>query len=338
MLSMMKRLFILMVAFVCGSSLRAQDAARLHEMGKNYLIDGDYTNAETLLLRAHQMDTNSVSIIKDLTLCYYFEKDYRTGLKIIQPLFDKDSADDQCYQIAGNLYKSLKQLPACEALFQKGLQKFPDNGALYNEMGELLNEQKRPEAIDFWEKGIRLDPGYSKNYYNAANHYHSTGNFLWCMLYSEIFANMEPLSKRSPEVKDHILEGYKKIYAAYQAGEPEKDKNKFINRIQSNLYKNKNVLSHKINASTLTMLRTRFILDWYQDKSDKFPFFLFEYHQELLREGLFEAYNQWLLGASENLIAFQNWSQLHNQEYAALISKIRQQQFRIPKGQYYQAN
>jgi tetratricopeptide (TPR) repeat protein len=247
-------------------------------MGKNYLIDGDYSNAETLLLRAHQMDTNSVSIVKDLTLCYYFEKDYRSGLQVIKPLFDRDSADDQCFQIAGNLYKSLNQLADCEALFKKGIQKFPDNGALYNEMGELLEEQKRPDAITFWEKGIQLDPAYSKNYYNAANYYYGTGDYLWSSLYGEIFVNMEPLSKRTPEVKDHILDGYRKLLTSFQSGEPEKDKNKFIARIKSGWYKNKDATTPKINTATLTMLRTRFILDWYQEKADKFPFYLFDYH------------------------------------------------------------
>ena len=47
----------------------------------------------------------------------------------------------------------------------------------------------------------------------------------------------------------------------------------------------------------------------------KYPHRLFDYHQQLLREGMFEAYNQWLFGTVENLTAYDSWTRTHADEY-----------------------
>lgn len=56
---------------------------------------------------------------------------------------------------------------------------------------------------------------------------------------------------------------------------------------------------------SLMMIRTRFILDWMNSSAKKYPHRLFEYQQQLLREGMFEAYHQWLFGSAQNLVSFQ---------------------------------
>jgi len=57
------------------------------------------------------------------------------------------------------------------------------------------------------------------------------------------------------------------------------------------------VASYGINPETLTMIRSRFILDWYNTNGDKLPFKLFELQRQLLQEGMFDAYNEWLFGS-----------------------------------------
>jgi len=314
----------------------AQDASRLHEMGKNYLVDGDYSNAESLLQQAHELDTNNLVYIKDLTLCYYFQKAYNSALNIITKTVDSESADDESYQIAGNIYKALNQLTASELVYKKGLKKYPQNGVFYNEIGELLSLQNNNECIEYWEKGIEFAPEYAKNYYNASKYYANSKELIWCMLYAEIFINMEPANKKTPEIKDMLLSSYQKLFASFKVEGGTKDKNKFVQKILNHLNNQRKIADVAgLTTTSLTMMRTRFILDWYHDKPEKFPFQLFDYQQQLLKNGMFEAYNQWLLGSSENLINFQNWTQFHSQEYNSFIKFLRAQPFVMPKGQYY---
>ena len=63
-----------------------------------------------------------------------------------------------------------------------------------------------------WEKGIEIDPNYSGNYYNAAQYYFFTQDKVWGLVYGEIFVNLESYSKRTAEMKDLLLEGYKKLF------------------------------------------------------------------------------------------------------------------------------
>ena len=86
------------------------------------------------------------------------------------------------------------------------------------------------------------------------------------------------------------------------------------------------------------MIRTRFILDWYEKNAAKFPFRLFDYQQQLIREGMFDAYNQWLFGATENLAAYDNWTKTHAEEYNGFNAFQKSRVFKMPVGQHYQAD
>ena len=83
------------------------------------------------------------------------------------------------------------------------------------------------------------------------------------------------------------------------------------------------------------MIRTRFILDWFATQAGRYPFRLFDYQQQLIKAGMFEAYNQWLFGTTENLAAYDNWTKTHPDAYASFTSFQKGRIFKIPAGQYY---
>ena len=116
----------------------AQTATELRETARSFLQQADYANAVLVLNRAAQMEPANIEIAKDLSLAYYFQKDNLKALETIKPLLDREDADDQCYQIAGNIYTQLEQLKEVEKIYRKGVKKFPDSGPMYNELGELL--------------------------------------------------------------------------------------------------------------------------------------------------------------------------------------------------------
>ena len=83
------------------------------------------------------------------------------------------------------------------------------------------------------------------------------------------------------------------------------------------------------------MIRTRFVLDWFKDFGNKFPFKLFEQQRQYLQEGMFEAYNQWIFTAAQNLPAYQNWISLNTVAYNELNRFQKGRIFKIPVGQFY---
>lgn len=333
----MKKYFALLLGacLLNGAVVLAQTATEMQETARSFMQQGDYANAILVLNRATQMAPKNIDISKDLALSYYFQGDNKKSMEIVQPLLDREDADDQCYQIAGNIYKQLGQPKECDKLYRKGLKKFPESGALYNELGELLWAQQDYSAIKQWEKGIETDPNYPKNYYNACKYYFFTTDKIWSVIYGETFINMEPLSNRTAEVKGILLESYKKLFADANLSAAPADKNKFNAAFLETMSKQSVVAMAGINAETLTMIRARFILEWYQENAAKFPVKLFDQQRQLLQEGMFDAYNQWIFGPAQNLVSYQNWTQAHPEEYNEFNRFQRGRTFKIPTGQYY---
>ena len=318
-----------------GQNSVAQTAAELQATAKSFMQQGDYANAVLVLNRATQMEPKNIDITKDLAMGYYMQKNNNKALELIKPLLDREDADDQCYQIAGIIYQQQGQTKDCEKLYHKGIKKFPESGPLYNELGELLWEQKDYSAIKQWEKGIETDPNYSKNYFNACKFYYLSADKVWSILYGEIFVNMEPVSSRTPEIKTILLESYKKLFTDTDMAKEIKDNNKFAAAFIATMNKQSSIAASGINAESLTMIRTRFILDWAHDYEAIFPFRLFGLQKQLLQEGLFDAYNQWIFGSVQNLAAYQNWTIAHSADYSDFSRFQKGRIFKLPAAQYY---
>ena len=315
----------------------AQSAKELQERARSFMQQNDFNNASLLLKRASIVEPNNIEITKDLALSFYFQKQYEKGLEVIKMILDKEESDDQCYQIAGNFYKQLEQAKECEKLLKKGIKKFPTSGALYNELGDLQWAQQNNEAIRQWEKGIENDPNYSKNYYNACKYYHLNADNVWSILYGEVFVNMEPLSTHSPEIKSVILESYKKIFIEELVKKENADQGKFSTAFLQTIHKQNLAVTTEFNAETLTMIRTRFVLDWSNEYASKYPSRLFDYQRQLIQDGIFEAYNQWLFGIVQNLTAYQSWVLEHSVEYNEFTHFQSGRIFKVPLGQYYRS-
>ena len=315
--------------------LFAQDVKQLHASARDYMHKGDFANAILILNRALLLEPRNLEIAKDLGLNYYYAKDYNKALDVLKPLLERDDADDQCFQMAGDAYWAMDMPKESEAIYRMGIKKLPNSGPLYNELGKVLWTKQDYTAIKQWEKGIENDPGFGGNYYNACKYYYFTTDKTWSLIYGEIFLNIDPLSAYTPEIKNILLEGYKKLFADADLEKNNKDKFTFTLAFLKTMYKQSAVASGGINAETLTMIRTRFILDWYANYSNKFPFKLFELQKQLIELGLFEAYNQWVFATAQNLPAYQNWTTAHSKEYKELNHFMQGRIFKLPKGQYY---
>jgi Tfp pilus assembly protein PilF len=333
------------LVFFCSTLLlsiaaiaQTEDPKTLHENAKTFMRQGDFNNAIIILTRALQMDKSNLEMQKDLVMAYYYKRDYEKALDGVKVLLDRDDADVVTYQIAGNVYKALEEVKECDKVYKKGLKKFPNSGPLYSEYGELLWAKKDFSAIEQWEKGIQVDPSYSGNYYNAARFYFYAKDKVWSLIYGEIFVNMESLSDRGAAMKQLLLDAYKeKLFADanLMAGQ-EKNKNEFSKAFLDCMSKQSSLANHGITTETLTMIRSRFILEWFDKYAARFPYKLFDFQRQLLQEGIFNAYNQWLFGTVENLATYDNWTKTHDEEYKNFIGFQKTRVFKMPAGQYYQ--
>src|SRR5690606_34819756 len=94
-------------------------------------------------------------------------------------------------------------------------------------------------------------------------------------------------------------------------------------------------MSDGITTDNLTMLRTRFAMEWNRRFAHQYPFTLFSYHDKMLRDGTFDAYNQWLFGAVENLNQYQSWNKFHDKAMPALESWVKANPYKPTAGDFY---
>jgi tetratricopeptide (TPR) repeat protein len=323
--------FILIASFQITFS---QPVSEIQETARGYMRQSDYKNAIIVLSRLFAREPNNTSVSKDLALSYFYMQDNEKALEFIKPVLGSKDADDQCFLIAGNIYKQLGRIKDCEKIYKKGVKVIPESGPLQNELGEVQLALKNRNAIKSWENGIKYDPSYSKNYYNAAKFYLYNKNAIWSILYGEIFLNMEPNNPNSVEMKVLLLDSYKTLFLDLLDTKAKKEKNEFANKYMNTMNLQVGQTAFGISVESLSMIRARFIIDWFVDTKNP-AYKLFDMQKQLLKEGLFESYNQWLFGPAENLGNYQNWVKTNATEYNAFLKFQSSTIFKMPKGQYY---
>lgn len=290
-----------------------------------------------VLAKALELEPTNLLLLKDVALTYYLSGDYKRAAERILPLTDREDADVQVFQIAGNIFKATEEFKQCDRIYKKGLKKYDASGPLFAEYGDLLWSQQKPaEAIAQWETGIIVDPSHSGNYYHAAKFYFAAADKARSLVYGEVFVNLESYSVRTAEIKTLLLESYKRVFM------PGDNKQHFIKpttpfevKFMEVMNKQSALSMRGITPESLLIIRSRFILDWFNDTDGKYPFKLFDQLQYLLREGMFAAYNQWLFGPVADAGGYQNWTRTHEDEHLLFSNFQRNKLFKMPAGQHY---
>ncbi len=309
----------------------AQPQQDLHATAKSLMKEGDYENATLVLYKLLLNEPENIAAKKDYAFANYYKKDYKKSVEITKELISDTTTDDQLYQLLALNCKALSQTKEYDKLNREALAKFPTNGFFYNEIGEQFFTQNKPDsAIKYWEKGIELAPNFSSNYYNAAMYYVRYNQPFWTITYGEIFVNLESYTTKTVEVKEAIIDAYKKIL--YQSNIATNSKNKFEKKVIETIGNTNEILT----VTALTAIRTKFILQWFYEKSNtKFPFKLFEHQKYLIQEGMFDAYNQWLFGVIINPVQYKIWADAHKDETIVFKQFQEGRVFKLTTGEYY---
>jgi tetratricopeptide (TPR) repeat protein len=313
-----------------------QQAKELQANGQRYLMQNDFSNALIVLKKAAELEPANTDILNDLGLAYFMAGQYKTGYDLLKVVAEGDKADERTFLVTCMLLRGGRNIREADQVYRIGLQRFPKSGALHADYGEFLDLVESGRGIDWWVRGITADPSYPGNYYHASRHFSENNDFFWAALYGEIFVNLESYTTRSVEVKNILYDSYKRLYAYELANG--KGRNGFEKAVAATLQEQEAVASSGINPEVLTAIRTRFILQWFHKGLEaQFPFKLFDLQRQLLREGIFDAYNQWLFGSAANVNAFQNWTKTHPEEYVAFNQYMRNRVFTVPTGQQYKS-
>ena len=307
---------------------------------KKLIMQGEYAAAEMQLEKALATAPNDLSLLKDKLFLQYLQRDFAGAIELGKKLAERTDADFQVFQQLGLTYAAIADYKEADKLYLKGIQRFPTSGVLYADYGAMLQAAgKKAEAIAQWEKGISTDPNYPANYFFAVKHYALAEDWFPVMLYGELFLNLESFSQRTTEIKNLLYESCKRIFSLsdmLQAIPATRKPTAFEKAVLGNFSRFAPMIREGVTPEVLTAIRTRFLLAWMQsDLNKQFPFELFQHLNQLLREGHFDAYHQWLFGMVASPSAYQLWINSHEAEVEKFKKYQRSNLFKIPAGQYY---
>lgn len=349
MKKVLRFLVIVCVCVICLPDVYGQtiwptpEVESLYKEARAFHSKGNFREAIIRYQQAIRIAPDIVLLHRELAHTYYLVQGYEEAMTTLEPIIESNKADAETYSIMARCLIATGEDKKAKKLLKDAVDKLPNAGTLYHEMGQRYEaEGDIAGALQWWLQGIEKDPSYHLNYYEAARTYMSTKKTVWAILYAEMFINMEQQTPRSYDTRKMLLAAYAKLYntlatgAIPKFGEKTNSKpNNFESAVYDTYIQLAPVVSDGITTENLIMLRTRFIMDWTVKYAEKYPFSLYTRHDDMIRNGYFDAYNQWLFGKMENEQQFDAWVRFHKDALPGFETWLRNNRYQPVKRDSY---
>lgn len=357
--------FLILLLFIFQSyNILAQDKAKeeateILNKGIQIMDQGNLDEAIQILEKGQKKFPKILDFPYEIGYSYYLKKEYSKTITYLTPLLTHSDITYSVFQLLGNAYDMNGDAAKSSEIYTKGLEKFPNSGALYVELGNLEYYKKNyDQAIAIWEKGTKKDPNYASNYYCLAKIFNFSEERMWTIMYSEIFINLEPNSKRTKEISKALYENYKKCYEVKSDTSGEFKLSKQAEIIDGSNKKEMDNLKKgilpfpgtycaafafsgislmaKIDMSTIYNTRKEFLHYWFTSKKfDKiYPNKLFDFQKEIEDKNLTEPYIYWLLSEG-NPNEFLLWYANHKEVFTQFSNWFQKSKLKLDEKDSY---
>lgn len=261
----------------------------------------------------------------------YLMGDYDEIVKRGKNLAKHPDVSPVYFQLYGNACDMAGKPKEARKIYEKGLEKFPDSGILWLELGNLdFAAGEYIKALPYYNRGIDVMPGFASNYYRAAIVYLMSNQPVWGLVYAETAMMLSPNKERFEEMAAGIAACYKENISISQDSVSvrltpdrkmtlDKDTGDKVYLDFPGIYEGCVVRGlHVIRDSndgfspdsikSLSLLRKN-IVEAYFDVCDNMyhnSMFLLEYQKKILDSGFWDCYNYWLF-SSVNPDEFSRW-------------------------------
>ncbi|MBK7036908.1 MAG: tetratricopeptide repeat protein [Bacteroidetes bacterium] len=332
-----KTLMAIMFITFCQLTFAQTNEEKAYEKGMKAieLMDNGKIEASIELLEeAQKLDPDRFDYPYELAYAHYLKKDYKGAIKILEKVEKHKDVTAQLFQLLGNSYDMIGKPEDAIEMYEKGVKKFPNAGNLYLELGIMqMGKEEYNKALDYYEKGIEVDPQFPSNYYWAARIYCNSSEEVWGMIYGEIFMNLERNSKRTVEISKLLYDTYNSqiqftndttfsISFSQNATiniSDLSDPTKFKMPYCIGVYEPTLMLSllavRATDINSLDTIRSIFVDSYFTNKHDEsYPNVLFSYQKQIKEAGHMESYNHWILMQGD-LKGFDKWYDTHKTAY-----------------------
>ncbi|WP_121668023.1 tetratricopeptide repeat protein [Mesonia aquimarina] len=344
-------IIFLLIGSLAISQTDKEKAINLGQKAIKLMDEGQLDKSIKLLKKAENLDPDRIDYPYEIAYAYYKKKNYKKTIKILHTITDHKDVSDYIYQLLGNSYDYIDKPEKALETYNIGMKKFPDSGKFYLEAGQIkFSHKKYDEAMDLWEKGIKVDPNYSSNYYRLAKLFSYTKERIWTLIYGEYFMLLEPNTKRTEEISKLLFENYKKsremtsdstvVFHLTEKGHninlaDEKSKKgilPFGGTFALSLVATTGWFKEQLDIKALYQVRKDFLNYWFIEKkfNQIYPNKLFSIQKEIQEATFFEAYTYWLLSEG-SLTEYQNWYSENEQKFSDFVNWFNREKIDIRK-------
>lgn len=352
----MRKQFLFACIFILNGYLFAQSDTLVQtivEHSRKAEEQGNFDYAVELMLSNVRTYKKSPGLRKELASLYYRGEEFRKSLRQCRRFLRKFYPDEDIYQLKAHNHLNLGKPNKAKKTLSKGLEELPQAGLLFAEKGRLsMHLEKYEEAINWFEEGIANAPNYSGNYYWAAKIYCQSTEELWGLYYGEIFMNLEQFTSRTREMSSLLFETLNREIVFYNDTaisvnlckdanfnipiEDTADYTSYGQDIIEPLYKD--ALKGISHLSITNINKFRITANSKLNTIEKGGYqnhVLLDFHNELVDNGHFEAYNFWLYMMG-NPDEFEAWERDNSSQWKLFIRWFENYDFSIsPDDAYY---
>lgn len=302
--------------------------------------DGKINESITILKECISLDPTNYDYHYEHAYAHFLKKDYKKVIRLGKKITKMKHVNFEIFALVGNAYDELDDPKKAIQSYDKGIKLFPDEGLLYLEKGIVYERRAEyGEAVALYTLGVTMDPLFPSNYYRLANLFLHSDNRVPGLIYGELFMNLERGSQRTIEMS-------KRLYQAYSESiQIESDTVRKIDFCKLSLsiddltsgrgfplcmvfglrFSLAAANMQEMSLQSLAKTRTAYIDLYFENDYDAYPIILFEFHQKMIENDVFDAYNHYIfqIGAEEE---FKVWLEENEEAYEKFIDWFTSQE------------
>lgn len=332
------------------SASRSDDAPRLRllKQALDLFNDKKYDSAVVVFDRAYRLDTNKVEVRYEMALTYAAKRSFDSAESILRSIVTHPKATDKFYQLLSNIRAEQDDTSGARVVIDEGLKRFSTSGRLHMEKGLLLLQARQLEAaVDEFEEGIQVDPGYHLNYYWAARSYSQGTERIWTLLYGEVLMNVDPNPSRLSIISDLVYRMHMRTYEDFRTtarmnyslarkgaadASTQVDitfEDRFDELMTMGASKLRFFQDFEIPLLSIDTMQTTFIKEWYRRGYDTlYPNAAIERHKAVLDAGFHTSYVVYLTQFAKPLEAKAYFDE-NKKNYRGLLTWLKRHPFEM---------
>lgn len=288
---------------------------QMYETGQDYIHLKNYNRAATIFRQGLVLAPGNKYFRYGLAEASYLYGDYATTEATLNEKPGIPGEDWNGYHFLALAQAAQNKFKDAGKTLSAGLERLPESGQLWYDQGLVYQQKHEPEhALDAWTKGIDKAPFFAENYMAVSAIMLRQSNYAFGLVLLEIFLNLPHQATGDDSLKSLLFHTY--IYMMDSAGwggvpKPPAGRSPYSDALQTTYSSLTPVVSEGVTTENLAMLRARFLMHWQTQYGKQLPDGLFTYLLQLMAEGKFDIYNEWLFGKAENVPQFIAWNAFH---------------------------